>query len=151
MKTKKKPTPAKLTDQRPTCCRCGGHNVETTAWIEYREDGTTAVVNGEGPDTTEYGNWCHDCDDHGDLDYPETTPADDARRQAADAAREAGPELLAALINTVGRLEMIASDIRGGLLGHAGGYGAQADYEAGVRRCHERAAALLVKLGRRPS
>lgn len=94
MKTKKQPTPANVTDQRPTCCECGGHNVETNAWIETRPDGTLAVVNSDGPISGNDGNWCHDCDAHVDLDYPDTTPADDARRQAADAAREAGPELL---------------------------------------------------------
>lgn len=50
------------------------------------------------------------------------------------------PDLLTALRDTVGRLEMIASDMRGGLLGHGIGL---ADYEAGVRRCHQRAAAVL--------
>lgn len=151
MKTKKQPTPATPTDQRPTCSACHGHNVETTAWISYRDDGTAAIVPGEGPHGDHLGNWCHDCQEHTDLDYPDLTPADRASVQAADAAREAGPELLDALAATVSRLEMIASDIRGGLLGHAGGYGAQADYEAGVKRCHQRAAALLVRLGRRPS
>lgn len=97
MKTKKHPTPATLTDQRPTCSVCHGHNVETTAWIEYRPDGTAAIVNGEGPHGDEYGNWCHDCQEHLELDYPTTTPTDDALRQARDAAREAGPELVAVL------------------------------------------------------
>lgn len=97
MKTKNRPTPATPTDQRPTCCRCGGRSVETTAWIEYREDGTEAVVNGEGPDSGELGNWCHDCDDHVGLGYQATTPADDARRQAAAAARANGPSLVDAL------------------------------------------------------
>lgn len=87
-------TPATYTDQRPTCSRCGSHNVETTAWVQYRPDGTAAVVNSEGPFGDHYGNWCHDCQEHLDLDHPDTTPADDARRQEADAAREAGPELL---------------------------------------------------------
>jgi len=96
MKTKKK-TPATLTDQRPTCPNCGGHHVEDTAWISYRPDGTAEIVNGEGPHGDELGTWCHDCQEHTGLDFPETTPADDARRQAADAAREAGPELLVAL------------------------------------------------------
>lgn len=91
MKTKKTATPA---DQRPTCSVCGGHAVETNAWIEYRPDGTEAVVNTEGPIDGPEGNWCRDCDAHVQLDYPDTTPADDARRQAGDAAREAGPELL---------------------------------------------------------
>lgn len=97
MKTKKRTTPATPTDQRPTCCRCGGRNVETTAWIEYREDGTTQVVNSEGPIDDATGNWCHDCDDHTPIEFPETTPADDARRQVADAARANGPDLLDAL------------------------------------------------------
>lgn len=100
MKTKKQPTPATPAtpaDQRPTCSVCGGHAVETTAWIEYRPDGTAAIVPGEGPHGDHLGNWCHDCQDHTDLDYPDFTPADRARVQAADAAREAGPELVAVL------------------------------------------------------
>lgn len=97
MKTKKQPTPATPTDQRPTCSVCGGHAVETTAWIEYRDDGTADIVPGEGPHGDHLGNWCHDCQEHTDLDYPETTPADDARRQAADAARANGPALVVVL------------------------------------------------------
>jgi len=97
MKTKKQPTPAIITDQRPTCPNCGGHHVEDTAWITYRPDGTAEIVNGEGPHGDELGTWCHDCQEHAGLMFPETTPADDARRQAANAAREAGPELAAAL------------------------------------------------------
>lgn len=97
MKTKKQRTPATPTDQRPVCTNCGGRNVETNAWIEYREDGTAAVVNSEGPIGDSTGNYCHDCDGHWPIEFPETTPADDARRQAAGAAREAGPELLIAL------------------------------------------------------
>jgi hypothetical protein len=56
----------------------------------------------------------------------------------------AAPELLVALADTVSRLEMIASDMRGGLLGHNIGL---ADYEAGVCRCYQRAAAVLAKAG----
>ena len=84
-------------DQRPTCSQCGGHDVETTAWVTTREDGTLAIVDGEGPFGDEMGNWCHDCQEHLDLDYQQTTPADNERRRKAEAAREAGPELLAAL------------------------------------------------------
>jgi len=84
-------------DQRPKCSVCGGFNVETTAWIEYREDGTAAIVNGEGPFEGPMGNWCHDCDEHLDLDYPDFTPADRAAVAAADRAREHGPALLAAI------------------------------------------------------
>ncbi len=91
MKTKKKTTP---TDQRPVCTKCGGRNVETNAWIEYRPDGTAEVVNTEGPIEDSTGNWCHDCDGHWPIEFPETTPADDARRQEAAAARANGPELL---------------------------------------------------------
>lgn len=94
MKTKQQTAPI---DQRPTCSVCGGRNVETNAWIEYRDDGTAEVVNTEGPIGDDNGNWCHDCDDHTPLDFPTTTPADDARRQAAAAARANGPELLAVL------------------------------------------------------
>lgn len=82
------------TDQRPTCCECGGHNVETTAWIEYDADGVAHIVDGEGPFGDELGNWCHDCQEHLDLDYPATTPADDARRQAARELREHAREML---------------------------------------------------------
>jgi hypothetical protein len=85
------------TDQRPTCCECGSHNVETTAWIDYDADGVASIVDGEGPHGDETGNWCHDCQEHVYLDFPTTTPADDGRRQAANAARNNGPELLAAL------------------------------------------------------
>lgn len=91
MKTKSKK------DCRPTCSKCGGTNVETTSWIEYREDGSERVVNGEGPFGTEEGNWCHDCQEHLDLDYPKTTKSQDRDRQLNDAARERGPELLDAL------------------------------------------------------
>jgi len=99
------------TDQRPTCCHCGGHNVETNAWIEYRPDGTAAVVNSEGPIFDASGNWCRDCDDHHPIEYPETTPADDARRQAAEAVREAGPELAAALAALVRLARITAGPI----------------------------------------
>jgi len=90
-------TTTTATDQRPTCCECGSHNVETTAWIEYDADGVASIVDGEGPDGDETGNWCHDCQEHLDLDYQQTTPADNERRRKAEAAREAAPELLAAL------------------------------------------------------
>jgi hypothetical protein len=104
MKTKKQPTPATLADQRPTCPNCGGRNVEDTAWIRYRPDGTAEIVDGEGPCGDEYGTWCHDCQEHAGLVFPETTPADNASRRAADAAREAGPELLKALRWAVGEI-----------------------------------------------
>jgi hypothetical protein len=92
MKTKSKK------DCRPTCCECGGTNVETTSWIEYREDGTERTANSEGPLSGEEGNWCHDCDAHVDLDYPKTSPSQDRDRQLNNAARERGPELLDAVI-----------------------------------------------------
>lgn len=85
------------TDQRPTCCDCGSRNVETTAWIDYDADGVAHIVDGEGPHADETGNWCHDCQEHVYLNYPDTTPDDDARRQAAAAARDAGAELVAVL------------------------------------------------------
>jgi hypothetical protein len=98
MKTKKK-------DCRPTCSVCGGTNVEDTAWIAYREDGSAYVVNGEGPlDGDEASTWCHDCEEHHDLVYPdvgsgwESDAARYRQRQLNDAARERGPELLDALI-----------------------------------------------------
>jgi len=87
-------TTAGTIDQRPTCSACGGHNVETTAWIDYDADGIAHVVDGEGPHGDELGNWCHSCQEHVDLDYPTTTPADDARRQAAYAAREYAGDML---------------------------------------------------------
>ena len=87
-------TTTTTTDQRPTCCECGSHNVETTAWIEYDAEGVARIVDGEGPDGDETGNWCHDCQEHVYLDFPTTTPADDARRQSANAAREHAGEML---------------------------------------------------------
>jgi hypothetical protein len=102
MKTKSKK------DCRPTCCECGGTNVEDTAWIAYREDGSAYVVNGEGPlDGSEGSTWCHDCEEHHDLDYPDVgggLESDAARyrqRQQNDAARERGPELLDALLEMI--------------------------------------------------
>lgn len=99
MKTKTKK------DCRPTCSECGGTNVEDTAWIAYRKDGSAYVVNGEGPiDGSEGSTWCHDCEEHHDLVYPYVVgglESDAARyrdRQRNDAAREHGPELLAALV-----------------------------------------------------
>lgn len=94
-------TTTTTTDQRPTCSVCHGHDVETTAWVSYTADGVAHVVDGEGPGSTELGNWCHDCQEHVYLDYPTTTPADDAARQAANAARDHAGELvqlLAALV-----------------------------------------------------
>lgn len=90
------------TDQRPTCCQCGSRRVESTAWIAYDADGVAHLVAGEGPHDDETGNWCHDCQEHVYLDYPTTQPADDARRQAANAAREHAVELLALLSAIVG-------------------------------------------------
>lgn len=110
MKTKKKTAP---TDQRPVCTKCGGHNVETNAWIEYRPDGTAEVVNTEGPIEDSTGNWCHDCDGHWPIEFPETTPADDARRQEAAAARANGPELLAALRALVRLAKISDGPLRG--------------------------------------
>lgn len=81
----------------PCCAACGSTNIETTAWIDYRPDGTDRVVNTEVPFSGNEGNYCHDCDDHVDLDYPNTTPAQDRDRQQNNAAREHGPELLDAL------------------------------------------------------
>lgn len=118
MKTKKKH------DLRPTCSVCGGTNVEDTAWIAYREDGSCYVVNGEGPlDGDEASTWCHDCEEHHDLVYPdpcaglESTAACYRRARALsnqrlknDAARERGPELLAQLTAMV---ELIERDYAG--------------------------------------
>ncbi len=98
MKTKTKK------DCRPTCSECGGTNVEDTAWIAYREDGSAYVVNGEGPlDGGEGATWCHDCQEHHDLVYPDVgggLESDAARYRRLgrnEAAREHGPELLDAL------------------------------------------------------
>lgn len=85
-------------DCRPTCCECGGTNVETCAWVEYREDMSERVVNSEGPLFGEEANWCHDCDCNVELDYPKTPASVDRDRLQNQAAREHGPELLAALI-----------------------------------------------------
>ncbi len=95
MTTKRKTARTAPTDQRPTCPNCGGHNVEDTAWITYRPDGTAEIVNGEGPFGDDEGTWCHDCQEHAGLSFPKLTPADDARRQSAAHARAHGPELLA--------------------------------------------------------
>lgn len=61
---------------------------------------------------------------------------------SVDRTIAAAPELLAALKDTVSRLEMISSDMRGGLFGH--GFGIE-EYEGGVRRCHRRAAEIIAK------
>jgi hypothetical protein len=90
-------TTTTATDQRPTCCECGSHNVETMAWTDYTADGVAHIVDGDPPHSDKFGNWCHECQEHVYLDFPTTKPADDARRQAANAARNNGPELLAAL------------------------------------------------------
>jgi hypothetical protein len=89
-------------DQRPTCCVCGSDNVETTAWINYDADGVAHVVPGDGPHGDETGNWCHECHEHFDLNYPTTTPADDARRQSANAAREHAGEMVDLLRAIIG-------------------------------------------------
>jgi hypothetical protein len=81
---------ATKTDRRPTCADCGGRNVESTAWIEYREDGTAAIVAGEGPFEGAMGNWCRDCMEHTELNYP----SDHRSNQPAQAAvncRTPGP------------------------------------------------------------
>ena len=89
-------TPAAPIDQRPTCCECGSHNVETMVWATTRADGAMVIVDGDSPHGDAINNWCHDCQEHTDLEYQQTTPADNARRREAEAAREAAPELLAA-------------------------------------------------------
>jgi hypothetical protein len=82
--------------------------VEDTAWIAYREDGSAYVVNGEGPlDGSEGSTWCHDCQEHHDLVYPDVgggLESDAARYRRIgqnEAAREHGPELLDALLEMV--------------------------------------------------
>jgi len=85
----------------PTCCECGGTNVETNAWVEYRDDGSQRVVNSEGPIDDESGNWCHDCEANVALDYSgvigNDIAAESATRLRNEAARENGPTLLDAL------------------------------------------------------
>lgn len=80
-------------DLRPTCSRCGGRNVEEIGWTAYRPDGTTFTVSTECP-YSDY--WCADCESDAELTYPEATPEEYRQAEANDAAREAGPELLAA-------------------------------------------------------
>ena len=105
MKTKKSH------DLRPTCSVCGGTNVEDTAWIAYREDGSCYVVNGEGPLDGDYAStWCHDCEEHHDLVYHDIVGGLESNaaiyrrsceRIQNDAARERGPELLDALRSVI--------------------------------------------------
>ncbi len=94
MATQKKQTP-----RIPYCAECGGTNVTTTAWVEWRADGTERPTNEEGPISDEEGNWCSDCDEHVEIIYPESmmTPRACQRRMANTAAREHGPSLAAAL------------------------------------------------------
>jgi hypothetical protein len=86
----------KKTPRIPYCAECGGTNVTTTAWVEWREDGTERPTNDEGPFCGEDGNWCSDCDEHVEIVYPESmmTPRACKRRMANTAAREHGPKLL---------------------------------------------------------
>ena len=84
-------------DQRPKCSQCGGHNVDEIAWIKYREDGTAAIAKPRFPFEGPTGTWCHDCEDDVGLDYPYMVPADRNAMEAADRAREHGPELLKSL------------------------------------------------------
>lgn len=81
----------------PCCSKCGGVNVESTAWIEYREDGSERPTTGEGPFGNEEGNWCHDCQEHLDIIYPSYTRKQSEKRQHNNACREHGPELFKAL------------------------------------------------------
>lgn len=78
----------------PKCRVCGGNNVETTAWIEFREDGSERIANSESPASDD---WCHDCEADVDLDYPDLTPGQLKQREQNNAARERGTELLDAL------------------------------------------------------
>lgn len=80
-------------DLRPTCATCGRHNVEEIAWTAYRPDGTAYVVSSECPHSD---CWCHDCESTVDLTHPRHRTADHRRAERNEAAREAGPELLAA-------------------------------------------------------
>lgn len=101
-------------DCRPTCSECGGTNVEDTAWVAYREDGSAYIVSGDGPlDGCEGGTWCHDCEEHHDLIYPdvgggwESEAARYRDRQQNEAARGHGPELLAVLQSVRKTLEQL--------------------------------------------
>ena len=93
MATKKK------THRTPYCAECGGTNVTTTAWVEWRDDGTERPTLNEGPLEGIEGNWCSDCDDHVEIAYPAAMLTDKASkmRLANNAAREAGPKLAAAI------------------------------------------------------
>lgn len=90
MKTEKTP-------RTPYCAECGGTDVQITAWIEWRPDGTERVA-GSTEDGDE-GNWCPDCEDHTEIVFPTIEPEWlkeewDARRELAEAAREHAPQLL---------------------------------------------------------
>jgi hypothetical protein len=89
MKTKKTP-------KTPYCAECGGTNVTTTAWVEWRADGTERPTNDEGPISGDEGNWCADCDAHVEIVYPPSmlTVAASRRHARNTAAREHGPALL---------------------------------------------------------
>lgn len=92
MATKKKATPCV-----PYCRECRGTNVEEIGWTSHRADGSVYAVNSECPMSEV---WCHDCDsDDIEIVYPDSmsTPEASRLRVANDAARENGPELLAAL------------------------------------------------------
>ena len=75
------------------------------------------------------------------IDSPEGPVAFNVIDCSADLIA-AAPDLLKALKDVVGRMEMVAADMRGGLFGHDFG---SATYAAGLRRCHERAAAVIEK------
>lgn len=84
-------------------------------------------------------------------------PGQQARDDAAWFQEAATPaelmkiELLAALKSTVSRLEMIASDMRGGMfqvgLNATTPVDFLVEYEAGIRRCYERAAKVIARVG----
>lgn len=80
----------------PYCGCCGGTNVTTTAWVEWRADGTERLTNSEGPFSGDEGNWCADCDEDVEIVYPESmlTARASKGRLANNAAREHGPTLL---------------------------------------------------------
>lgn len=105
MATKKK------TNRTPYCAECGGTNVTTTAWVEWRDDGTERPTLNEGPLEGIEGNWCSDCDEHTEIVYPPAMLTDKASkmRLANNAAREHGPKLLKMLrdvLDAIGEAEV---------------------------------------------
>lgn len=85
------------TPKTPYCAECGGTDVQITAWIEWRADGTERIA-----DSTEdgrEGNWCPECEDNTEIVFPTIEPkwlSDEweERRILSEAAHEHGPQIL---------------------------------------------------------